>query len=178
MTDRKSQLTRAFGRVVWIGVRQPRVPGPGSQAPTAAGAIEALAEVRVDSSGLVGDRHSRDGGKRAVTLVQREHFNVVGSLLGGIVVTAENVRRNLVIEGINLQSLKRGELRVGEVILQGTGDCFPCRRMNDTLGEGGHQTMMGHGGITASVVRPGTIRLGDRVAAVATAARPATSAGD
>lgn len=55
------------------------------------------------------------------------------------------------------------EFRIGGAILRGTGICAPCSRMEETLGPGGYNAVRGHGGITAEVVQPGTISIGDAV---------------
>lgn len=154
----------AAGHVVWIGARQPRVRNAGSQGPTAPGPIHAVETIEIDSAGLVGDRHRAAGGKRAVTLIQAEHLPVIRSLLAAAAVTPESLRRNLVVAGINLKALERCAFRVGEVVLEGTGPCHPCGRMEDALGPGGYAAMRGHGGITARVLCGGTVRVGDPVA--------------
>jgi MOSC domain-containing protein YiiM len=114
-------------------------------------------------TGLQGDRHARSGrGKRQVTLIQAEHLDVVASLIGRPV-TPDEIRRNLVVRGINVWALKDRVFRVGDVLLEGTGPCAPCSRMERNLGEGGYNAMRGHGGITARVLEGGTVRLGDAV---------------
>ncbi len=140
------------GRLLWIGVRTARYAPLGE-----------LPAVDVGPTGLVGDHYAGRNGQRAVTLLQAEHLPVMASLLGGAVVTAGQLRRNLVVEGINLLALKDQAFRIGEVWLEGTGPCHPCSRMEKALGPGGYQAVRGHGGITARVLRTGTLRLGDAV---------------
>lgn len=141
------------GRLEWIGL------SPAKGAP-----MEVVGQARVElRTGLVGDRHAASGtGHRQVTLIQGEHFPVASALCGRDV-TPELTRRNLVVTGINLLSLRDRRFRVGEVVLLGTGRCAPCGLMERNLGPGGYSAMRGHGGITASVVEPGTIRVGDAV---------------
>lgn len=121
--------------------------------------------------GLDGDRRAtripRSGpSPRQVTLIQAEHLDVMGRLLGRTdAVDASLLRRNIVVSGIPLLALKGLRFRIGEAVLEGTGPCHPCSRMEEALGPGGYQAMRGHGGLTATVVQEGTIRLGGTVVA-------------
>ena len=125
--------------------------------------------------GLAGDRRAagpeNPTAKRHVTLVQAEHVEVVARLLHRPV-EPEQLRRNLVVSGINLQSLRDRRFTVGDVVLEGTGHCHPCSQMEERLGVGGYQAMRGHGGITARIITAGVIRVGDAVTAL-----PLTPAG-
>lgn len=156
MRSMMSTFPRA-GRLEWIGM------APEKRAPLT---VVEQAEVRV-GTGLEGEHHARSGrGKRQVTLIQREHLEVVRSLTGEAI-GPEQLRRNLVVSGINLFALRFARFRVGEVLLEGTGTCAPCSRMEQNIGVGGYNAMRGHGGITARVIEGGTIRLGDEVRFVA-----------
>jgi MOSC domain-containing protein YiiM len=144
------------GAVAWIGLR------PGHDEP-----MQLVGEAHaIEARGLEGDRASRAsrGGKRQVTLIQAEHLPVIGALLGGSSVEPALLRRNLVVRGVNLVSLKGLAFRIGEeVLLVATGPCEPCSKMDRALGEGGFHAMRGHGGITARVLRGGVVRIGDPV---------------
>ena len=97
-----------------------------------------------------------------MTLIQHEHLAAISSFTNDTV-SPEMVRRNLVIRGINLLSLKKQHIQISDVILKVTGLCHPCSRMEEVLGSGGYNAMRGHGGITASIVRGGSLSVGDRV---------------
>ena len=119
--------------------------------------------------GLEGDvaARGRSGGKRQVTLMQAEHLPVIAAFTKQDAVGPAQVRRNLVVAGINLLALVKLRFEIGnEVILVGTGACAPCSKMDETVAAGGFQAMRGHGGITASVERGGVIRLGDELRAL------------
>ena len=178
MHELRTNLPRS-GRVDWLGLRTVR-----------RGPVEAMEEVEaLPLLGLVGDHGKREAprlkaitgepgdtgrlpsspplpggqGKRQVTLIQAEHFPVMAALSGLEAVTPELLRRNIVVSGISLLALKDRRFYVGEVLLEGTGECHPCSRMEENLGPGGYNAVRGHGGLTARVLGGGLIRLGDPV---------------
>ena len=112
---------------------------------------------------MEGDHYSGSSKKRQVTLIQAEHLQAVASLLSVESIDPGLTRRNLLISGINLNALQDQRFQVGEVILETTGHCYPCSRMEENLGPGGYNAMRGHGGITARVIRGGSIGKGQAV---------------
>lgn len=142
------------GRLEWIG-----------RAPAKRAAIEALQAVELAAgAGLEGDHNAAApvGERREVTLIQAEHLADFARILQRPV-TPDLCRRNLVVSGLDLLSLRDRRFRVGAALLEGTGDCDPCRRMEENLGRGAMRAMLGRGGITARVVRAGRVRVGDAV---------------
>lgn len=118
--------------------------------------------------GIVGDRYrGRRDGTREVTLIQAEHLSVIAALAGQRDVRPEQLRRNVLVTGLNLLSLVNQDFELGAARLHGTGRCHPCSKMEAALGPGGFNAMRGHGGITARVLVAGVVHLGDRVRRVA-----------
>lgn len=161
MVDEKNSVIRALentlpqvGTVVWLGLR------PGRRTP-----VQSIDEVRaVAGEGLAGDHFmGNDASKRQVTLLQYEHLSVVASILGCKDIDPAFLRRNIVVQGINLLALKNKQFHIGKAVMEMTGLCHPCSRMEEALGEGGYNALRGHGGITARVVQDGVVRLGDNV---------------
>lgn len=113
---------------------------------------------------LEGDHYNGRSGKRHVTLIQSEHLDAIASYLGIESVSPEQLRRNIVVRGINLLALRDRTVSVGEAILGITDICAPCSRMEETFGAGGYNAVRGHGGVTARILQPGLIRIGDEVA--------------
>ena len=151
------------GRVEWIGLR------PARSAPMHhVTAVEATIH-----GGLDGDRYRGRSGERQVTLMQAEHLAAIGHFLAHPdAVPPEALRRNLVVSGINLLALKGQQFRMGEALLEYTGACHPCSRMEENFGPGGYNAMRGHGGITAKVIEGGTIAVGDVVSLIVSSNEP------
>ena len=138
------------GRIDWIGLR-----------PARRADVISVDEAQVTATGLSGD-HAPDG-KRALTLIQAEHLPVIAALAGLAEVPPALLRRNIVVSGLNLLGFRKAQLQIGAAIIEVSGPCPPCSRMEEALGHGGYTAVRGHGGVYASVIRPGTIRIGDAV---------------
>ncbi|MBF9236583.1 MOSC domain-containing protein [Hymenobacter sp. BT683] len=160
--DDKSTIARLLstlpqtGRIEWIGQR------PVRREPLVA-VLEA--ELKTDSHMLGDHARPKAGGKRQVTLIQHESLTAVSSFLGlDAPLDPGRLRRNLAVSGLNLLALKNRQIRIGEeVILDITGECHPCSRMEEVLGPGGYNAMRGQGGLTAHIAQGGIIRVGDVV---------------
>ena len=144
------------GRVEWIGIR------PERREPVQVVETITLSEKK----GILGDHYSGQSGNRHVTLIQAEHLPVVAALTGRDTLDPALLRRNIVVSGLNLLALKDQKIQIGEVVLEITGQCHPCSKMETALGAGGYNAMRGHGGMTAKVVEGGEIKVGDAVGVV------------
>jgi MOSC domain-containing protein YiiM len=141
------------GRVVWIGVRTAR------RTP-----LQTMQSVLAQADGgLEGDHYSRRGGNRQVTLIQAESLEAIARHLGRDEVSPLDLRRNIVTAGINLHALKDRRFRIGDAVLQASGECHPCSRMEETFGPGGYNAVRGFGGITARVLEGGAISLASAI---------------
>lgn len=140
---------------------------------------ESQSAIALIGQGLQGDRSAASktrnllgsegqDSKRQVTLIQAEHIAVIAKFLGKPI-DAALLRRNLVVSGINLlaaKSLFRDQtmqLKIGEVVLEITGSCEPCSKMEASLGKGAYNAMRGHGGVTAKVIVGGELSVNDAV---------------
>jgi MOSC domain-containing protein YiiM len=140
-----------IGRLTWIGIRPERRLAP-----------KALSEVAaITDRHLAGDHYQgKPGSKRQVTLMQAEHLAAVAAIMQLPDLDPGLIRRNLVVAGLNLLALKDRQFWVGEVLLEYSGLCHPCSRMEENLGPGGYNAMRGHGGITARIIQGGIIQIG------------------
>ena len=154
-----SSLGRLFnapirqGVVVWLGVRPVR-----REPMEIAEAIDLL-----EGRGITGDRYSKLNGARQVTLIQAESVTSIASHIRRSDIAFEDLRRNIVTSGINLLALKDRRFRIGGAILETSGECHPCSRMEEILGDGGYNAMRGLGGLTARVIAGGQVRIGDGI---------------
>lgn len=141
------------GRVSAISIRPKRRQMP-----------EEVDEVLASEHGLEGDHFASEySDKRQVTLIQKEHLDVVASILEKKSIDPRLTRRNIVVSKINLLSLRNKKFQIGDAIMEFTGECHPCSRMEENLGSGGYNAMRGHGGITARIIKPGFIRINSSV---------------
>lgn len=109
-----------------------------------------------DGMGLVGDV-SFGRSKRQVLLIEKETLDEFG-LTSGV------VRENVTVTGVSLSGLQAGSLiKLGDAVLEVTGDCHPCRFLED-IRPGLQNDMRGRRGILGRILEGGMIRVGDSVA--------------
>ena len=147
-----------FGNLEWIGVR------------AKSGDIQSIDRViALEGRGLEGDKITlKNSKKRQVTLMQKEHISVILSLAqeqdqSKIDKIEYYFKRNLLISKYNIYNLKGKYFRIGEAKFFGTGDCKPCKKIETLLGKSMLDAMQGMGGITASVVESGEIKINDNL---------------
>ncbi len=92
-----------------------------------------------------------------------ERLAAIGAYLGQGPIAPEILRRNIVVSGLNLSALRGRRVQIGRALVEITGPCAPCSRMETALGPGGYSALRGHGGWCAAVIAPGALALGDAV---------------
>jgi MOSC domain-containing protein YiiM len=131
------------------------------------------AATALEGCGLEGDRYcagtghwSRFGRVCEVTFIAAEDLHNIERETGVSVKNGEH-RRNVVTRGISLKTLRRGErFRVGEVAFEYRGPRSVCRYIERLTEPGMTQALKGRGGICASVIENGTLRVGDKIEAL------------
>jgi MOSC domain-containing protein YiiM len=127
----------------------------------------------LERCGLQGDRYcagtghwSRFGRVCEVTFIAAEDLDDIERETGVGVKKGEH-RRNVVTRGISLKALRRGErFRVGKVAFEYRGPRSVCRYIERLTEPGMTQALKGRGGICASVIENGTVRVGDEIEVV------------
>jgi len=139
------------GTVTWIGIRPerktPMIPKDAVYADSA--------------SGLSGDHDTQP--HRQVTLISKEALMQVAGALGLEAVDPGLTRRNIQISGLDFNVQAGTKIRIGEALMEVTGPCLPCSRMDENLGPGGRDAMANAGGLTGRILESGQIVIGDTV---------------
>jgi len=128
------------------------------------------AAVAVAGQGLVGDRYQTGTGEWCydrrlyddVTLIATEALDAAGAE-HGVHLHAGEARRNVETRGVDLQALVGRQFQIGKVVLQGNRPCEPCRYLDRVTGQPAKVALAGRGGLRATVITGGALRVGDRV---------------
>ncbi|PTQ11652.1 MOSC domain-containing protein [Sphingomonas oleivorans] len=124
------------------------------------------ATIGIDT-GIAGDFRGtiRPGksGRRQITILSAEDWKVATAGLG--LSLDWSVRRaNLLVEGIALPRVPGARLRIGSAVLEITGECDPCSRMEEiATGLKAVLTPEWRGGRTARVIAGGNLCVGDEI---------------
>jgi MOSC domain-containing protein YiiM len=115
----------------------------------------------IPNRGIVGN--ANQGGKRQVTIIEREVWAWMMRELGGSVDPSAR-RANLMVSRVSLGDSRGRILRVGNCRLRIYGETKPCERMDQAL-QGLRELMYPdwRGGAFAEILDGGTIEVGDDV---------------
>lgn len=125
----------------------------------------------IKGRGLAGDRYAANKGAwsqarpaiRHVSLIASEAIREANQLVDVPFSWAET-RRNIVTEGIYLNSLVGKEFLIGLIRLRGVELCTPCERPSKLAGKKGFpQAFEGRGGIRAEILDNGVILMLDPI---------------
>jgi hypothetical protein len=138
-------------------------------APAAEGPLVRIASVAaVAGRGLEGDRYydgrgsfSGTGRGYELTLIEAEALDAL--VAGGIEVSWEDARRNVVTRGIGLNALVGRRFLVGEVECVGRRLAEPCSHLQRLAPTGILKALVHRGGLRADILDGGTISVGDAV---------------
>lgn len=113
----------------------------------------------VAGMGLVGDRyfgHENDFKGQITFFALEVHQQLCAQL--GVPDTPPSVyRRNVITEGVDLNSLVGREFEFQGVRFFGTEECKPCYWMDRALGPGAEEAMQGRGGLRARILTGGRL---------------------
>jgi len=127
--------------------------------------MEELSEAELSREfGVKGDFRGRPGRRQLVLLAAEDWADALAEL-GGPPSPWTVRRANLLVEGIALSRGPAARLRIGEVLVELTGECDPCEVMDRQ--QPGLRTALEpdwRGGRTARVIQGGRLRVGDEVA--------------
>ncbi len=123
-----------------------------------------VAEVEcVAGEGLRGDRFFgyRENYKGQITLFAWEVFLALcrDRAIDAESVSPARLRRNVVVEGVELDGLIGRRFTLQGVELEGMEECRPCHWMNQAIGEGAEVWLRGRGGLRCRILTSGPLRV-------------------
>lgn len=74
--------------------------------------------------------------------------------------SANKYRRNVLLSGVDLNTLIGKQFTIGEVTFEGIEECAPCHWMNGAVASGVENYLKGQGGLRAKIVQSGTLKVG------------------
>ena len=112
--------------------------------------------------GLEGDRFYgyRPGYKGQVTFFSWETFLAVREKFGVPALSPGVFRRNIVVEGLDLDALVDCRFTLGGVEFEGVVESTPCHWMNAVVAPGAEAWLKGRGGLRAKILTDGELSVG------------------
>ncbi len=126
-------------------------------------AIRAVSECRcVAGQGIEGDRFfgHKENYKGQITFFSWAVFEALRKAVGAPDASPSAMRRNVLIEGVDLNGLIGREFTLQGVRFAGVEECRPCAWMNEAVGPGAEAFLKGQGGLRARILSDGILRVG------------------
>jgi len=114
----------------------------------------------VAGKGLVGDRYfaEKEDSKGQITFFALEVHRQLCAKFGQPNTPPSVYRRNVITEGLDLNTLIGKEFELQGVRFLGTEECRPCYWMDQAVAPGAEDAMKGHGGLRAKILTSGRLR--------------------
>ena len=128
--------------------------------------INEISEIEVLSGkGISGDRHFRDynGYKGQITLIEKENIDYYNNKYKTKIPYID-FRRNIVTEGIELNSLIEKEIEIGTIKIFPYELCKPCLHLEQMVnGKDIIKEFLRRGGLRCEVLVSGKVKNGDKI---------------
>lgn len=113
--------------------------------------------------GIPGDRFYewKDDYKGQLTLIDQQVVDDIRHHAENPDLPASSFRRNVVIEGTDLNQFIGRRFRLAGILLEGSEECRPCYWMDQACGKPGTEDLMkGRGGLRCRILEDGQLHLG------------------
>jgi MOSC domain-containing protein YiiM len=114
----------------------------------------------VAGKGIEGDRFFgwKEDYKGQITFFSHEVYQDVCASLGVTDVPPSVFRRNVIVSGIDLNSLIDQEFELQGIRFRGICECSPCHWMDEAFHPGAESALKGRGGLRARILTSGILR--------------------
>ena len=128
--------------------------------------INEISEIEVLSGkGILSDRHFHDYNdhKGQITLIEKKNINYYNNKYKTKIPYID-FRRNIVTEGIELNSLIKKEIEIGTIKILPYQLCKPCLHLEQMLNSKNIiKEFLRKGGLRCEVLVPGKVKIGDKI---------------
>ena len=128
--------------------------------------IDEISEIEVLSGkGILGDRHFHDynNHKGQITLIEKENIDYYNNKYKSKIPYID-FRRNIVTEGIELNSLVKKEIEIGTIKILPYELCKPCLHLEQMVsGKDIIKEFLRRGGLRCEVLVSGKVKIGDKI---------------
>lgn len=132
--------------------------------PPGAHPVHEVSECRcIAGRGIEGDRYfdHKENYKGQITFFSWEVFDVLRAAVDRPDCPPSAMRRNVLIEGVDLNSLIGCDFQLQGVRFAGVEECRPCAWMDHAVGPGAEAFLRGRGGLRARILTSGILRTGE-----------------